>query len=189
VEAPLTVEGVSPPGGPRAPALIGETGRSVKGDFRAAYELYNGRYSFGPPISEAFVRAEDRRVVQYFTGAVLAYYPEAAEQPGFAELLPEQQVTLLIRPLNIGQQHLAARALPATPREVDAEFGALYRALGGRWRFGAALTEKLVEPAGDTPTVVQYFQHGSLLRNPVTGAIEPGGLGAWAWERQCAAVR
>jgi hypothetical protein len=151
--------------------------------------LYNGRYSFGPPISEAFVRAEDRRVVQHFTGAVLAYYPEAAEQPGFAELLPEQQVTLLIRPLNIGQQHLAARGHPATSREVDAEFGALYRALGGRWRFGVALTEKLVEEVGGAPTVVQYFQHGSLLRNPVTGAIEPGDLGAWAWERQCASVR
>jgi hypothetical protein len=189
VDAPLTVEGAGTPGGPRAPAVIGETGRTVKGDFRAAYELFNGRYSFGPPISEAFERAEDGRVVQYFAGAALAYYPEAAEQPGFAELLPEQRIPLLIRPLNIGQQHLAARGHPAEPREVDGEFAALYRALGGRWRFGPALTEKLVEPVGGAPTVVQYFQHGSLLRNPVTGAIEPGGLGAWAWERQCAATR
>ena len=189
LEAQLTVEGADPPGGPRAPVVIGETGRTVKGYFRAAYELYNGRYSFGPPISEAFERAEDGRVVQYFTGAVLAYYPGAAEQPGFEELLPEQQVPQLIRPLNIGQQYLAAREHPAEPHQVDGEFASLYRALGGQWRFGVAITEKLVESVDGVPTVVQYFQHGSLLRNPATGAIEPGGLGKWAWERQCASVR
>ena len=185
---PLTVEGVNPPSGLRAPVRIGETGRHIKGEFRNAYEAYNGRYSFGPPISEPFVRPEDRRVVQYFTGALLAYYPEARERPGFAELLPEQQIELLIRPQNIGEQQLAARAVPAGRHELDDEFSALYRALGGKWRFGAAITPKLEEQLGGAAARVQYFQHGSLLRNPVTGAIEPGGLGTWAWETRCAAL-
>jgi hypothetical protein len=189
VDAPLTVEGVNPPGGPRAPVVIGETGHTVKTDFRGAFELFNGRYSFGPPISEAFVRAEDRRVVQYFSGAVLAFYPEAGEQPGFAELLPEQKIPQLIRPLNIGEQYLAARGVAAVPHEVDEEFGAIYRALGGRWRFGVPISAKLVESVNGAPTVVQYFQNGSLLRSPTTGAIEPGNLGTWAWERQCGSVR
>jgi len=126
--------------------------------------------------------------VQYFTGALLAYYPEASELPGFAELLPEQQLELLIRPQNIGEQQLAARAVAAGRHEVDDEFSALYRALGGKWRFGAAITPKLEEQLGGATARVQYFQHGSLLRNPATGAIEPGGLGTWAWETRCAAL-
>ncbi|HMQ32205.1 MAG TPA: cellulase family glycosylhydrolase [Chloroflexaceae bacterium] len=185
----LTVEGVFAPGGPRAPVRVGETGRHVKGEFRNAYEVYNGRFSFGPPISEAFERAEGRRVVQFYTGAVLAYYPEVRQVPGWTELLGDEQLRRLIRPLNIGEQYLAARGVPPQPSGVDGEFERLYRALGGRWRFGAAISPKLSEEQGGATVRVQYFQHGSLQTNPATGVVEPGPLGAWAWEQQCASVR
>ncbi|NTU80323.1 MAG: hypothetical protein HGA45_13265, partial [Chloroflexales bacterium] len=189
LDTALTVEGVFPPGGLRAPLKIDETGHYVKGEFRNAYETYNGRYSFGPPVSEPFARAEDGRVVQYFTGAALAYYPEVAEAPGWAELLPGEQLQRLIRPLNIGEQYLAQRGVAAGLYEVDGELDRLYRALGGRWRFGAAISPKLEERQGDTTVRVQYFQHGSLQANSATGAVEPGPLGTWAWERQCASVQ
>lgn len=185
VEAPLTVEGVLTPGGSRAPVRIGETGRYIKGDFRLAYETFNGRYSFGPPISEAFVRAGDRLVVQYYTGALMAYDPGAAEAPGFAELLPEQQLQRLIRPLNIGERYLNARGVIAARHEVDDDFRALYRALGGSWRFGVAISPKLEEWQEGVAVRVQYFQNGSLQLNPATGAAGPGPLGVWAWETQC----
>lgn len=189
LETRLTVEGLFPPGGLRAPLRIDETGQYVKGDFRSAYEAFNGRYSFGPPISAAFERAPDRRVVQYYSGAVLAYYPEAAEAPGWGDLLPAERLERLIRPLNIGELYLAARGTPAAPSAIDDEFDHIYRALGGRWRFGAAITPKLSEEQGGVAVRVQYFQHGSLRTNPATGAVEPGPLGQWAWEQQCAAVR
>jgi hypothetical protein len=188
IDAPLTVEGLRPPGGLRAPMRIAETGFHVKAQFRNAYETFNGRYSFGPPIGEAFVRPEDRRVVQYFSGALLAYYPEAGELPGFAELLPEQQLQLLIRPANLGEQLLAERGVAARQHEVDGEFNAVYRALGGRWRFGVAISPKLDEPVNGVMSRVQYFQHGSIQRNPLTGAVEPGALGTGAWEARCAAL-
>jgi hypothetical protein len=185
----LTVEGVFPPGGLRAPIRIGETGHYVKGEFRNAYEVYNGRYSFGPPISEPFERSEDRRVVQYYTGAVLAYYPEASEAAGWGELPGDEQLRRLIRPLNIGELYLASRGVPPRPSAVDDEFDHIYRALGGRWRFGAAISPKLTEEQGGAAVRVQYFQNGSLRTNPSSGVVEPGPLGTWAWEGQCAAVR
>jgi hypothetical protein len=185
----LTVEGLDAADGLRGPVRIGETGRYIKGEFRNAYEVYNGRFSFGPPISEAFERPEDGRVIQYFTGAVLAYYPEEREKPGFYDLLPEQQLQRLIRPVNAGEQLLAARGDTAQPHSVDDEFERTYGALGGRWRFGAAISPKLQEQIAGAPTLVQYFQHGSLIRNPATGAVEPGPVGTWAWEGRCAATR
>ena len=185
----LTVEGVNLPGGLQAPLWIGETGYYVKGEFRHAYEVYNGRYNFGPPISEPFVRTEDGRVVQYFTAAVLAYYPEVADDPDWATLSPEAQLQRLIQPLDSGAQALAQRGIAPVRAEVDDEFAHLYRALGGRWRFGAALSPKLVEQQGTATVRVQYFQNGSLLTNPVTGGVEPGVLGTAAWARQCAAVQ
>jgi hypothetical protein len=189
LDAPLTVENVNPPSGLRAPLLVAETGHYVKGEFRNAYESFNGRFSFGPPVGEAFARPEDGRVVQYFTGAALAYYPEVTEQPGYAELLPEQKLQLLIRPLNIGEQQLAARGEPAQGGGVDGEFSSAYRSLGGRWRFGAPITPKRQEQIGGVTTSVQYFQHGTLIRNPATGAVEPGPTGSWAWEQRCAMTR
>lgn len=120
---------------------------------------------------------------------MLAYHPEASEAPGWGELLPEWQLQRLIRPLNIGEQYLAARGTPPQPSGVDDEFDHLYRALGGRWRFGAAISPKLTEQHGGATVRVQYYQNGSLWTSPSTGTIEPGPLGAWAWERQCAAVR
>lgn len=188
VEAPLTVEGLDPPTGSQAPLLIAETGHYLKGAFREAYELLSGRYSFGPPISESFERIGDRRVVQYYSGALLAYYPEAAEAPDFGLLSPEERARRLVRPLGVGEQHLAERGVTARPHEVAGAFVQAYEHLGGRWRFGAALTPLLEESIGGVTTRVQYFQYGSLIVSPTTGAPEPGPLGTLAWQAQCAAT-
>jgi hypothetical protein len=188
VEAPLTVEGLDQPTGIRAPLLIAETGHYLKGAFREAYELLSGRYSFGPPISEPFERIGDRRVVQYYSGALLAYYPEAADTPGFDLLSPAERARRLVLPLGVGEQHLAERGVTARSHEVADEFVQPYERMGGRWRFGAALTPLLEEPINGVTTRVQYFQYGSLIVSPTTGAIEPGPLGTLAWQAQCAAT-
>jgi hypothetical protein len=189
LDVPLTVEDVRPAGGLRGPLRIDETGRHLKGEFRNAYERFSGRFSFGPPISEAFIRPEDGRVVQYFSGALLGYFPEAAEHPSFPELPPELQLQALIRPLNIGEEQLWARGTIAQQQRVDREFAGAYLTLGGGWRFGAAISPKLQEQVGGVPTAVQYFQHGTLIRNPASGAVEVGPTGLWAWEARCAALQ
>lgn len=199
----LSADGPNPASGERAPLRIDETGRYVKGDFRRAWDAFSGRFTFGPPISEVFERVEDRRVVQYYTGAVLEWHPEAADAPDFATLTPEEQIQRLIRPVNIGQVYVAGRSFPPqqgvdrdssyyfreTGYMVDREFQRYYDGVGGRWRLGAPISPKIEEQVGDLLMPVQYFQNGRLEHSPVTESIEVGRLGSWAWDIQCQFVR
>jgi hypothetical protein len=199
----LSVENPGPPTGTDAPLLIEETGHYVKGDFRKAWGDLNGRYNLGPPISEAFVRAEDRRVVQYFSGAVIELHPEVREDPNFPLLTPEEQLQRVVRFIDIGSANTRGRSFPAqqgvnhdpgyyfpeTGYAVDPQFRHYYSTLGGRWRFGVAISGKVMEQVNGVMMAVQYFQNGSLQDSPITKAIEVGRLGRWAWDIQCTYVR
>jgi len=185
---PLSADPPNPPDGDRAPLLIPETGRYVKGDFRRAWDKFSGRFSFGPPVSEMFERAEDKRVVQYFAGAVLLWYPEAGAAPDFPVILPEEQLRRLIHFVPIGELYVGGRGFPASSR-VDPEFERIYDAVGGRWRMGAPLTAKFEETIDGVTMRVQYFQNGRLEFNPASQSVEVGRLGSWAWEAQCRSVR
>jgi hypothetical protein len=197
---PLTSNNPRPPSGANAPILIDASGRYIKAEFRQIWELLNGRTSLGLPLSEGFIRQGDRRVVQYFTGAVLEIHPAVREDPNWPFLTPEQQILLLVRPADIGAAYTAGRSFPqqtGVPRDpgyhspetgytVDPTFRRYYDALGGAWRFGPALSGKLEERIGGVTLQVQYFRNGRLERNPANGAIEVGALGMWAWDIQCA---
>jgi hypothetical protein len=200
---PLSEELVGPPGGPNAPVLIAETGHYVKNEIRGVWEGLNGLYNFGPPLSEAFVRASDGRVVQYFSGAAIELHPEVRDDPSFFKLPPEEQTQRLVRFIDIGSAFTRGRSFPQqqgvnhdrgyyfpeTGFAVDGKFRRYYDALGGRWRFGPAISGKIEEQVNGVTMAVQYFQNGSLQDSPVTKAIEVGRLGTWAWGIQCTYVR
>jgi hypothetical protein len=200
---PLSSSLRGPPSGADAPLLVAAGGHYVKGEFRLLWDAINGRYNLGLPVSEAFVRAKDYRVVQYFTGAVAELHPEAREDPAFAQLPPDEQLRRLIRFVNIGSVYTDGRSFPAqqgvdhdpgyyapeTGYAVDPAFRRYYDGLGGRWRFGAAISGKVDEQVDGVSMPVQYFQNGRLQRNPATQATEVGALGSWAWGIQCAYVQ
>jgi hypothetical protein len=200
---PLSGDPPDPPSGPTAPLRIPESGHYVKGIFRLAWAAINGRYNLGLPISEAFVRAKDYRVVQYFEGAVAELHPEVREAPGFDQLPLSQQLRQLVRFVDIGSTYTSGRSFPAqqgvnhdagyyfpeTGYAVDQAFRHYYNALGGRWRLGVAISGKVDEQVNGVTMPVQYFQNGRLEISPVTQAIEVGRLGSWAWDIQCTYVK
>jgi hypothetical protein len=200
---PLSSSLGGPPGGSDAPVLIAESGHYVKGEFRLAWDAINGRYNLGLPISEAFARAEDRRIVQYFEGAVAELHSEVRQTPGFDQLPPDEQLRRLVRFVDIGSTYTSGRSFPAqqgvdhdpgyyfpeTGYAVDQEFRHYYSALGGRWRLGVAISGKVDEQINGVAMQVQYFQNGRLEHSPVTQAIEVGRLGRWAWGIQCTYVK
>jgi hypothetical protein len=188
------------PTGTNAPIFIAESGHYVKAEFRQIWDLLNGRYNLGLPLSEGFIRQGDRRAVQYFSGAVLEIHPTARDDPNWPFLTPEQQLFLLVRPADIGAAYSAGRSFPrqtGVPRDpdyyapetgytIDPTFRRYYDSFGGAWRFGPPISGKLEEQVGGVAMQVQYFRNGRLERNPVSGAIEVGNLGVWAWGVQCA---
>ncbi len=167
-----------------APLPIAGSGHTVKRAFRRAWELFGGATSFGPPITEAFERPSDGVVVQYFAGAALEYHPDAGLDP---RSIPEgEQVMRVVQPVALGVAYAAGRSLgaPAAPRGAFRDF---YERINGAWRLGSPLSGELTEMVDGVATSVQYFERGRLERDPQSGAVRVGGLGAWAWAGQCAA--
>ncbi|NTW01807.1 MAG: glycoside hydrolase family 5 protein [Oscillochloris sp.] len=198
-DLPLSSDDANPPGSDMAPLYIDESDHYVKGEFRLAWDKINGRFTLGLPVSEAFVRAEDKRVVQYFEGAVVELYPEARQDPDFSLLTPGEQLRKLVRFVDIGSSYAAGRTFPVqegvnhdhgysfaeTNYTVDPLFRDSYDALDGRWRLGVAISGKIEEQVNGVTMPVQYFQNGRLEFSPITQAIEVGRLGTWAWNMQC----
>jgi hypothetical protein len=185
---PITAEPPNRPDGPLAPVAVPGSPFYVKGWFRQAWELLGGSESFGLPLDEAFVPPptgpKDERRIQYFEGAVLEFHPEAAGTLGFERLLPPDKAKLMIVPLPIGQAAVAARGLPGGSFAVARVFKSFYKRLNGRWRFGAALTDTLVEDVDGGPATVQYFERGRLEVR-ADGHPQVSKLGAWAFATNC----
>jgi hypothetical protein len=118
---PLSGYGPNIPGGMRGPMLIPEAGVHVKGLFRRAWVLFDGRANYGLPLSEAYQWYDERgreHIEQHFEHAVLELDLEAAGRPGFAELTEEQQVRRQVKVRSLG------------PQGGRQEFEALCRAVG-----------------------------------------------------------
>jgi hypothetical protein len=179
---PLTSNDPQLPNDSSAPLFIPGSGHTVKGVFRRAWELFGGRSSFGLPLTDAFVRPSDKIVVQYFTGAVLEYYPDRGGDP---RTIPElEQVMRVIQPTSLGSAFTAGQAMPR-PHSPQGPFLDFYNRVNGAWRLGSPISAELTEQLGGVPTRVQYFQKGRLELNPSTQSIEVGPLGQWAWDAQC----
>ncbi len=185
---PLTSDGAGPPRGWAAPKFIPESGYYVKGWFRRAWELFGGRNGFGLPLSEAFTRKEDGRVVQYFEAAVLEFHPEGAGGPTFQTLDPLQQTMRMISFQDIGSNFAANRGFTPGGHKLAAEFSPFYAGAYGPWRLGEPSSDLLTEEINGGAKSVQYFQRGRLELNPTSKAIQYGLLGTWAWQNQCQAT-
>jgi hypothetical protein len=182
---PLTTTDPHFPDQATSPILIPESGHYVKGAFRRAWELFGGRASLGLPLTEAFMRFEDKRVVQYFEAAVL----ELNSNPGDLRNVPEsEQIMRVIRPVAIGATAVGD-STPPPDGTVAAPFRQFYDQLNGVWRLGSPISAELTEDIGGVPTTVQYFQNGRLELNRSTGAVSAGALGARAWDAVCRAAR
>jgi hypothetical protein len=180
-DMPLTSTNPQLPSGDASP-LQTAAGLYVKGPFRVAWEQLGGRDSFGLPLTEAYVRPDDRQVIQYFEGAAFELHGEAADVPGFDELPDVEQARRLLVPLDLGAAYSAGRF--SGPQTISPAFQTFYSQIDGAWRLGAPISAELVEGIGGVATQVQYFQNGRLERS-TAGAIQIGKLGVWALEMQC----
>jgi hypothetical protein len=181
---PLTSTNPQLPGGPGGPLLVPGTGHYVKGPFRNAWELFGGRDSFGLPLTDAYVRPEDRQVVQYFERAVLELHTEGTDDPEFDSLSREERTMRLIRPVELGAAYAAARGFGGE-HAVSPMFQSFYTAINGSWRLGAPISDALVEDLDGAQTSVQYFQKGRLEWNAAAGEAQVSHLGNWALDAQC----
>jgi hypothetical protein len=185
--------------GERAPVLIEASGHYVKSWFRRAWEDLGGQGSLGLPLSEAFFRPEDGKVVQYFESAVLEFDDDVFDDAGFDYLPNNEQIMQVIHPEYLGYQAIEghsvppadytpqpnARYFPGSGYNVTGDFWSLYENLLGPWRFGAALSGEVSEEINGQSYTVQYFEQGRIERDPFTGAVQPGQLGASAWRARC----
>jgi hypothetical protein len=179
---PLTTTAPQLPGGNGAPLEVAGTGLYVKGPFRTAWEQLGGRVSLGLPLTDAYVRPDDRRVVQYFENAVLELHGEAAAESGFEDLSGIEKAKRLLVPLDLGVSYTAGRFDGS--QAISPSFQAFYTSVDGVWRLGTPISGELVEDVDGVATAVQYFQRGRLERG-VDGVVRVGKLGIWALEQQC----
>jgi hypothetical protein len=182
----LTTTNPSFPDDATSPMVVPGSSYTVKGIFRQAWRALGGRESFGLPLTEAFTRPSDNRVVQYFEGAVLERNPDVDSKPGLSE---EDQIKRLVKPQDIGAASTAGRELPATDGSIKGVFFDFYERINGGWRLGAPISAEFVEDIGGVPTRVQYFERGRLELNPATNAVAVGALGRATWDAVCAAQR
>jgi hypothetical protein len=200
---PLRVEAYKPPrveneeddGEPR---YVEGSGHYVKGDMRRAWDTFGGRHSLGLPLTEAYKRAEDNRVVQYFEGAVLVLHPDARRDEDYGELGRFERLMARVQVMPIGTQYTAgrefpvpaekvndARYFPETGHYVQGEFRSFYKRANGEWRLGNPLSEEMTAEINGVPTRVQYFEGGRLEWNAEMQAVQVGNLGAWRLATQC----
>jgi hypothetical protein len=179
---PLTSTNPKLPGGNAAPLEIAGTGLYVKGPFRVAWEQLGGQASLGLPLTDAYVRPDDRRVVQYFENAVLELHDEASDEPGFDDLPGVEKAKRLLVPLDLGLDYAAGRF--GEPQAISPAFQPFYASIAGAWRLGAPISGEFVEDLGGASATVQYFRKGRLERG-VDGVVRIGKLGQWALEAQC----
>lgn len=153
--------------------------------FRRAWDLFGSQAGFGLPLTEAFERPGDKRVVQYFAGGALEYHPGNAGDP---RSTPEaEQLMRVLVPVDLGAQHAAGRTLPSGERPADGPFAALYAQINGPWRLGRAISGLATEQIDGANVQLQYFERGRLeLRPGEVSAARVSELGAWAWAAQCA---
>lgn len=197
----LTVGGIEPPGGKFAPVPVAGTPFYVKGWFRVAWQELGGRGMFGQPLGEAFLHPDGTRVLQYFEAGVLEYQTDNGRDPAFSDLAEVERAVRMLRPQEVGLAATAGRNFPRPPEpppgsrlfpetgySIQGAFRRFYEGGRGEWRLGAPISQELFEDRQGRPTLVQYFERGSLERNPETHVIQYGQLGSWAFQVRCQAA-
>jgi hypothetical protein len=197
---PLTTTNPRPPRGEKAPRIIPETGHYIKDWYRVAWQEFGGVVSFGLPLSEAFIRPEDNRVVQYFEAGVFEIVPYAEQHPQFHLMTRAEQAMLMVRPVELGRDVTAGRSFPQgvnvapngrrfpeTGYTVGGAFLGFYDGINGPWRLGFPLSEEVIEDIDGVPTVVQYFEKGRLEWDSNAGVVSIGQLGTQFWDDRCQA--
>jgi hypothetical protein len=119
-DLPFTGYGPLIPGGMRAPLLVKEAGVHVKGPFRRAWALFDGRSRYGLPLAEPYQWFDEKgreHVEQYFEHAILELDPEAPGRPGFSEMVEEEQIRRHVRVRALGEGG-GRRAFEALCRSV-----------------------------------------------------------------------
>jgi hypothetical protein len=177
----LTQDNIHPPGGAGAPRLVAESEHYIKGWFRIAWDEMGGRGFLGLPLSEAFVQPDTGIVRQYFEAAVLEYDPDSGSGSELTELSRSERARRLIRVVEIGNAYTQGRSFPQpetvppdarffseTGYAVAGDFLRFYEGAYGEWRLGAPLSQEVTAEIAGVPTTVQYFQRGSLERDPAT---------------------
>lgn len=183
----------------REPIQVEGSQHYVKRELREAWDTFGQRHSFGLPLTEAYQRAEDNVVVQYFEAAVLELHPEARRDDDYGDLGPLEKLQALVRVPDLGIAYTAGRTFPAPTEEppqsdyfhetghyLQEPFRHFYRRANGNWRLGAPISEPLPEEINGRRMTVQYFQRGRLELDPITEEIQFGQLGSWRLAAQCA---
>jgi hypothetical protein len=166
---PYALDPVAPPVENIDGRYFPETGHTVVGPFRRAWEARGGVTVLGYPLSEPFPLSEGAEL--YVRGATVQYFERGRLElhEGFASVQPQDSVTAQ----RIGLQFAAVR--PAvSPSPTSAErisfdtyghtiaegFKAFWEANGGLAAFGYPITEEFreVNPADGKEYTVQYFE-------------------------------
>ncbi len=186
--------------GGRAPERVGDTPYYVKSWFRRAWDNLGGEGSFGLPLSQAYIRPRDGKIVQHFTAATLILRRDETTDPAFDALPLPSQAMQAIEVEDIGRQFTEgvtfppqepvtpapdARLFPETGYVVKGKFLTFYDTFLGPWRLGNPISSELVEEMGGVPVTIQYFEKGRLEWSPVTNAVQFGQIGRLLWEKQC----
>jgi hypothetical protein len=158
-----------------------QTGHSVQGAFLAFWNQHGGVDTFGYPVTEAYIRRSDERIVQYFQHARLELHQEGGQQQVVvgnlgAELLKLQRATHPpIAPFVDSEQR---RYFPDTGHSLQGTFKAFWEAHNGALLFGAPISEEFLELGADgIPHTVQYFEktrfelHGEGVRLGLLGEL------------------
>jgi hypothetical protein len=205
-ELPLRVEAYKPPRVidtetfPAAPRQVEGTDIYIKREFRRAWETFGGQASFGLPLTEAYERAEDERVVQYFEGAVFVLDRDVRDDDEYQELGRFERLQAEVDIMPIGRQFAdnTGREFPPPAGKVEnadyihetghylgGEFREFYRRASGEWRLGNPLSEEMTEEINGVPTRVQYFEGGRLEWDAENEVVRVGHLGSWRLALQC----
>jgi hypothetical protein len=181
-----------------APKPIEGTPFYVKRDIRRVWDTFGGQYSFGLPLMNAYKRAEDNRVVQYFEAGVIVLYPDARDDEDYQELGHLEKLMARARLMDVGSQYTEGRVFappereyrgeryfPETGHYLRGEFRRVYQNSLGEWRLGLPLSEQILEEVNGEQLVVQYFENGRLELDPVQNRGRFGQLGSWRFAVQC----
>jgi hypothetical protein len=148
-----------------------QTGHTLSGEFREAFQAYGGVECLGYPVSQPFaLKGTNMQVFQF---ARMEEHPEKSgkyrvELSLLGDLLQRRQPPLpAVRIPAHGEAN--RRFYPETGHSISADFLAYFDSCGGIDRFGYPLSEPFF--AGDM--LVQDFQRGRLrwLEKPEAGGL------------------
>jgi hypothetical protein len=151
------------------------------------------------PLSEAYIRPSDGRVVQHFAAATMVLHDERIYDPDFSQLPLIAQAMRVIELEPIGRTYAEGITFPPQPPVtpgpnavqfptgyvVQGRFLDFYYNFMGEWRLGNPISPEVVENVGGVDVTMQYFEKGRLDFNPAYNIVQVGQIGNALWAQQC----